>query len=681
MFAFIIALLIFAFLLAVLLSAILFLTPREKFADGEKTVNVNIHETTATTFTINLEDAGATDVKNATNIKISLSDSSQHSATISSCTPLSGGKGSDNGVKWDYVVVTFKPELTDAAKFKKYNKTSFVITAGQTNRVCGGAGGGDIARQGNQDNSVVDQYSGCGTIYDASTNTFKIQQMNPPNDVFNTSSSINVGRNGRVDLVDKAVCKANANEKYALIKTTACGKLGFGPPEMESSLSWENVVTGKTSLPLPDKVDPHFKYILKAGTSVTLHKNPDFPLAVIAHGNLNVNAANYDSLIQIVHAFFQTWAVPLRLIMTHNQTVPVILALKSFKPDEIAMPVGGGASPIGKELCTGVVLNGEVSADSASTVIHEFMHALFPRISCEFTSVFGTCPFPSKGPYDAVMYGEGMAVFISKYAMESSTTIADPNGFKDSLKWLDYFGAFLKKTHRSLDGMIQMSNYNAVIKSNADNKKYNNDAYMACLPYMLDEYHEDPANPNSKLIKSSVESVEKRWFSRYSFTHFYYHVASTYGIGAFVAMNYHMGESGGLLESLSVLLKAHPSDLMAQFIWDLLLLSARESGMKNTNVFNEIKALTPPISTTIDVDWKAFVIFDSRPQKGKQITVVCDPQPESWRCVDFDANSEAVVYKGKGALSITLSSTSRFFVLCTGGIAYANGKPQPQISL
>ena len=681
-------------LLAIAVLLTLFLLSRlrrEDFFVEKSVVVVGVHETTKNSFVVNMEDADSDAIQSAQNIAISLTNGSKHAAAVTGCAPLPGGAGSNGAVKWNYVTFKFAPDLSaeDAAAFKSYSRTTFGVS-GQASggRSCDDPASSSSAapeyypKQGSSPSSSSSGGGGgrgCGKIFDKSANKFAVTQTGPPADLFPAGSASKAVPQGG-DLVDKAGASERAKQRYDAIKTTACGMLGSGPPEKggAADLSWDLVIAGSKKLPLPNDAKVHYAHILKPDAVVKIYKNDLYPLACVAYGGSGV-ASRYDGLLKVVHDFFYKWAVPLRLILTHNQTVPVVLSIGTFKASEIAMPVGGGASPIGKELCTGVVLGGgDASEGSAATVIHEFMHALFPRTSCDFTSVFGTCPFPSEGPYDAVMYGEGMAEFISRYVMDGGK-IADPAGDRVRKNAESYFGALLPKTHRALDGLIQMSNYNTVIASNAQKKLTGNDAYMACLPYMLSTYNQDPADPGSKQLTSD-HAAEGRWFSRYGFVHFYYYVAAVYGLGAFVAMQHHMGESGSLLESLSVLLNVHPSDLMAQFVLDLL---------RRTPLGIDDKADLGPMvkefggeqqkKKSYEIDWKAFVVFKSDARRGRAVEATCGPNAEGWRCVELNADGSATVFKG-GKISASLSPTSKYFVVCSGGIAYDDAPAKFELS-
>jgi hypothetical protein len=133
-----------------------------------------------------------------------------------------------------------------------------------------------------------------------------------------------------------------------------------------------------------------------------------------------------------------------------------------------------------------------------------------------------------------------------------------------------------------------------------------------------------------------------------SWTCFYYYVTLAYGIECFVAVCSEMINYPSLVETLAGILKVNASDLMGQYVADLMsrkYLTKGES-LKDWKLFEKSKR------TPGDLDWHGFVIYeaatllDSSPS-GSKISWSIPNHSDDFRIVHANAVGDVVLsYRG-----------------------------------
>jgi hypothetical protein len=153
-----------------------------------------------------------------------------------------------------------------------------------------------------------------------------------------------------------------------------------------------------------------------------------------------------------------------------------------------------------------------------------------------------------------------------------------------------------------------------------------------------------------------------------SWTCFYYYVTLAYGIECFVAVCSEMINYPTLVETLAGILKVNASDLMGQYVVDLMsrkYLTKGES-LKDWKLFEKSKR------TPGDLDWHGFVIYeaatllDSSPS-GSKISWSIPNHSDDFRIVHANAMGDVVSYRGDMSPPEICVSVGDYVAVSAGG--------------
>ena len=435
------------------------------------------------------------------------------------------------------------------------------------------------------------------------------------------------------DLIDNAIARANAMQSYSKVPNVNNIDENTDPKNLPIVLIRE----WQTGVPLPG--------------DVRKFEDPSAPWVVIVYqGDQEAAIASKLFEIKNVSEFMSAMGPKLKLNFLVKQKVAIYLGFDEHHNVSLNLPFRPTASsPVGGIGSAGLLLSGNASVIDSGLIIHELMHALFSQTPPGGpTKTFGDCMYnPEKRPVNTVMWGEGMAVFIN-YHWNTGRAIGP---FYKSLEDFAYHNA--SKSHLPIDGIVLMSNFDAVVESNkgiADAVARSNNCYAV------------------------LQKVEAMYGSRYAYTCFYYYVTLAYGIEAFVALNYEMGQYPSQVETVSSILKVDASDFMGQYVADLMTLKYLSKG-------TSISEWSQFATNTSQLSWRGFLIFRASTILGSKnqssVSWQIGNNSKDFRIIHMRSSSFVKTHRGDSTNPIDVS-VGDYVAVSAGG--HDRSPDQPSIT-